>query len=364
MKFESYDGLLFRRYRLSLMLFLFLNTASAIFSMIINTSADSSGVNLPLLSLATFGLTLITWLLLRPKWHMRLLNIAALVTGLLWSWQIVVKYETHIYFDQSVLIVSIISLFLISTIALNDQLLAFLLHAAPSGITVLWLDDGRNLAGILFTLALPLIGISLHHFMSRRQDAFTRELMQHLHREKETYSDLSMLDPLTGLYNRRGLENRMEHILTAYSGSHYVLLLDIDHFKAYNDNYGHAMGDQALARVSVAIRDAVRSRDIVVRYGGEEFLVLLTNVNPEIARKLAERIRQSVLALEIPHLFNDKVATHVTVSAGFAPLENNHFSDAVANADRALYVAKNRGRNTLLSAEEINNKHPFSTQQA
>lgn len=109
-----------------------------------------------------------------------------------------------------------------------------------------------------------------------------------------------MLDPLTGLYNRRGLKNRLADIADQLTGNHYVLLLDIDHFKAYNDNYGHAMGDQALTRVSVAIRDAVRSRDIVTRYGGEEFLVLLTNVNESIAIKQAERIREFVLGLEIP----------------------------------------------------------------
>nr|MBA2815863.1 GGDEF domain-containing protein [Candidatus Pantoea persica] len=70
-----------------------------------------------------------------------------------------------------------------------------------------------------------------------------------------------MLDPLTGLYNRRGLKNRLDNIQENHAGSHFVLL-DIDHFKSYNDNYGRAMGDQALASVSVAIRDAARSRDV------------------------------------------------------------------------------------------------------
>ncbi|MDM9304935.1 GGDEF domain-containing protein [Klebsiella quasipneumoniae subsp. similipneumoniae] len=86
-----------------------------------------------------------------------------------------------------------------------------------------------------------------------------------------------MLDPLTGLYNRRGLQNRLDTLLALDGDNHFVLLLDIDHFKAYNDHYGHMMGDQALIRVSAAIRNAVRSRDIVARFGGEEFMVLLTN---------------------------------------------------------------------------------------
>lgn len=93
-----------------------------------------------------------------------------------------------------------------------------------------------------------------------------------------------MLDPLTGLYNRRGLQHRLDTLLALSNAKHYVLLLDIDHFKAYNDHYGHMMGDQALIRVSAAIRDSVRSRDVVARFGGEEFMVLLTAVDPQQAQ--------------------------------------------------------------------------------
>src|SRR5690606_8273956 len=112
-------------------------------------------------------------------------------------------------------------------------------------------------------------------------------LLYRLLEERETLNDLSMLDPLTGLYNRRGLQNKIDNLLTLDNGVRYVLLLDIDHFKAYNDHYGHMMGDQALIRVSAAIRDAVRSRDIVARFGGEEFMILLSNVDLERARLAA-----------------------------------------------------------------------------
>jgi diguanylate cyclase (GGDEF)-like protein len=92
---------------------------------------------------------------------------------------------------------------------------------------------------------------------------------------------------------------------------------------------------------------------VVTRYGGEEFLVLMTNVNASIAMKLAERIRQYVVDLEIPHRFNEKVSTHVTISAGIAPIFDEDFDQAVSNADRALYVAKNQGRNTILAWEDL-----------
>lgn len=353
MKLQSYDELKHSKYRLSLMLFLFLNVAVSLFCLLPFLGTDSPVSSLPVGLVAAFSLTLLTLCLVMPKQKLPLLNPVALILGALWAWHINHRYHLVFYFDGSFLIISLLSVFFISAIALSDYLTAFCLHITPPVLTVLLLDDGQHLMMIIFTITLPLIGFSLHHLMRRRFDSFTRRLVSQLYEEKESFRDLSMLDPLTGLYNRRGLKNRLDNILENHAGSHYVLLLDIDHFKAYNDNYGHAMGDQALARVSVAIRDAVRSRDVVTRYGGEEFLVLMTNVNASIAMKLAERIRQYVVDLEIPHRFNEKVSTHVTISAGIAPIFADDFDQAVSNADRALYVAKNQGRNTILAWEDL-----------
>ncbi|WP_149806584.1 GGDEF domain-containing protein, partial [Salmonella enterica] len=125
---------------------------------------------------------------------------------------------------------------------------------------------------------------------------------------------LSMLDPLTGLYNRRGLQNRLDTLQASGSHEHYVLLLDIDHFKAYNDHYGHMMGDQALIRVSAAIRVAVRSRAVVCRLGGGEFLGLLSAAGPQPARGTAEGICQEAYALKIPHMFNERDPTNAPLS--------------------------------------------------
>ncbi|MBP2196387.1 GGDEF domain-containing protein [Pantoea cypripedii] len=353
MKLQSYEELKHSKYRLSVMLFLFLNVAVSLFSLLPFLGEGSSSWSLPATLVAGFSITLLTVCLIIPKLKFPLLNPVALLFGALWAWHIDHKYHLVFYFDGSFLIISLLSVFFVSAIALSDYLVAFCLHIAPPVFTVLLLDDGQHLMMILFTITLPLIGFSLHHLMRRRFDHFTRRLVRQLYEEKESFSDLSMLDPLTGLYNRRGLKNRLDTILENHAGSHFVLLLDIDNFKAYNDNYGHAMGDQALARVSVAIRDAVRSRDVVTRYGGEEFLVLMTNVNASIAMKLAERIRQYVLNLEIPHRFNERVSTHVTISAGIAPIFADDFDQAVSNADRALYVAKNQGRNTILAWADL-----------
>ena len=162
-----------------------------------------------------------------------------------------------------------------------------------------------------------------------------------------------MLDPLTGLYNRRGWQYKFDNLLAMDESTRFVLLLDIDHFKAYNDHYGHMMGDQALIRVSAALRDAVGSRDIVARFGGEEFMILLNNTDLEHARHSAEHIRQKVYDLKIPHMFNESVATNVTISIGIAPLLDNNIDSASERADTALYEAKHLGRNNILVSGEL-----------
>lgn len=142
-------------------------------------------------------------------------------------------------------------------------------------------------------------------------------------------------------------------LLEPQTGHHYVLLLDIDHFKVYNDSYGHAMGDRALVQVAVAIRDAVRSRDIVVRYGGEEFLVLLTNVHEGYAAQLAERVRQRVAELNIPHGASPQHSGTLTLSAGISALEKLDIESAIGAADAALYLAKHSGRNNIQLAQNV-----------
>ncbi len=108
------------------------------------------------------------------------------------------------------------------------------------------------------------------------------------------------------------------------------------------------MGDQALIQVSAAIRNAVRSRDIVARFGGEEFMVLLTNSTTEAASLAAERIRQQVYDLKIPHMFNESVATNVTISIGMTPLMDSDIDGALKEPIRRSTKPKARAA-TLFS---------------
>jgi diguanylate cyclase (GGDEF)-like protein len=351
MIFHSYNDLLKSKHRLSMLLFFFLNSASALFA-ILNPALKTLKTTFPLAMIGIFCALGLIFTYFNSKNGPFRLNICSIIVGALWAWHISLRFDQIGHTDNSFLLVSLLSVFFISAIALSDNFLAFCLHAAPSSIAVIFLDDFNHTSKILFTIALPLIGLSMHHFMLKRSDAFTRRMVANLYSEREKFSDLSMIDPLTGLYNRRGLQNKLETLLSQPDDSHYVMLLDIDHFKAYNDNYGHSMGDQALVRVSAAIRDAVRSRDIVVRYGGEEFLVVMSNVNQEHAMRMAERIQDEVSGLNISHHFNVHVSTNVTVSAGLAALINGDFAEALSAADKSLYLAKNSGRNKIFYAWE------------
>ena len=345
---HSYDELLKSKHRLAMLLFFFLNSATALFSMAYPPE-NAVSTPFPLVLIFVLCFSGLIFSFFSKKNYSAHLNICSIAVGLLWAWQIAFRFEATSHLDKNYLLISLLSILFISAIALSDNFLAFCLHAVPSTLCVIFLDEFQHVSRILFSVSLPLIGLWLHHLMLRRSDEFTRRMVANLYSEREKFSDLSMLDPLTGLYNRRGLQNKLETLFNQASG-HYVMLLDIDHFKAYNDNYGHTMGDQALVRVSAAIRDAVRSRDVVVRYGGEEFLVLMSNVQQEHAVRMAERIQNKVLGLNIPHLFNAEVSTHVTVSAGLAALEEGDFIQALGNADTSLYNAKNSGRNKIFYA--------------
>lgn len=306
----------------------------------------------PVVAILLISLALLAWQMMNNKQLINL-NIVSLFLGLLWAVHIFIKNSALGDLDTSFLVISLMSVLFIGAIAFINNIVAFLLHSLPVALVVLWLGNVDQWLRVIYSIALPAIGIAIQHIIQKRNDRFTQRLMNKLLEEKETLTDLSMLDPLTGLYNRRGFQNRLEHIQASGSGSHYVLLLDIDHFKSYNDHYGHAMGDQALIRVSAAIRDAVRSRDLVTRYGGEEFMIMLTNIDAERAMQSAERIRQRVFDLDIPHMFNTQVATNVTVSIGLAPFTAGSIDDALSLADKALYQAKNRGRNSILTNDML-----------
>ncbi|MBF0103191.1 MAG: diguanylate cyclase [Desulfobacterales bacterium] len=165
--------------------------------------------------------------------------------------------------------------------------------------------------------------------------------------------NLSLTDPLTGIANRRKLEEvaKIEWgrgLRTKKELS--MIMADIDYFKHYNDFYGHAMGDECIKRIAGIIQQTLkRPTDLVVRYGGEEFCCILPETNFDGALKIAENILQAVQSESIVHE-RSKVAPYVTLSLGahtVMPENNNSWQELLRYADQYLYDAKNKGRNRV-----------------
>lgn len=166
--------------------------------------------------------------------------------------------------------------------------------------------------------------------------------------EIECHISRSLTDPLTGLPNRREFNERLEERMAAWNRRREVfslLLVDVDHFKQLNDEYGHLAGDQVLAAVGRILRAATRRDDAVARYGGEEFAALLPNTSLEQAKLVAEKVREAVARAKIR--CNSKEIA-VTVSGGLAAIEaGDVFNTLIQKADIALYAAKAAGRNCI-----------------
>jgi diguanylate cyclase (GGDEF)-like protein len=164
--------------------------------------------------------------------------------------------------------------------------------------------------------------------------------------------EISITDSLTGLYNRKHLMETLDREVTRsqrYSHPFSLLVVDIDHFKKYNDTYGHLAGDEALRRLASVFKETIRSSDYAARYGGEEFMIILPEISPEKGVEAAERIRCKVAEQRFE---GDGEPVEVTISVGVAsyPESGEDAETVIRNADEALYEAKKRGRNQVILA--------------
>ncbi|MDH4228039.1 MAG: diguanylate cyclase [Deltaproteobacteria bacterium] len=186
--------------------------------------------------------------------------------------------------------------------------------------------------------------------MAEKLKARTEEM----HLLNKQLEKLSITDGLTGAFNHRHFYLKLEEEImrsARYHKTFSIILMDVDHFKRYNDTYGHLNGDIALKTVANSIRNSIRSSDLLARYGGEEFAVILAETEKSHAMELAERIRADVEASTIT--FNDDApGEKVTISLGVAtfPDDARLGLDLIRQADEALYKAKETGRNNVKSA--------------
>jgi diguanylate cyclase (GGDEF)-like protein len=177
------------------------------------------------------------------------------------------------------------------------------------------------------------------------------EFTQTIAIQKNTLEHLSMSDALTGIANRRALDIRLKHNIELSSrqkSSIAILLMDIDCFKLYNDNYGHIAGDQCLKDISKVICGSLhRDSDFVARYGGEEFICILPDTDSKGAQDIATHIIEKLKHTALPHKYSN-VANYVTMSIGItASIPDGVMSPEaiISQADTALYVAKESGKN-------------------
>jgi diguanylate cyclase (GGDEF)-like protein len=165
--------------------------------------------------------------------------------------------------------------------------------------------------------------------------------------------EISNIDPLTFLPNRREILRQLQYeVLRAqrYDNLLSVSILDLDHFKLINDTYGHVTGDRVLREIAILLKDSIRQPDVVGRYGGEEFLILLPNTNLESASKQAARLCKQARELSIQL---DNRSVQVTLSIGVAQFRNgmDTWQTVLTRADTAMYDAKRKGRDQWAGAE-------------
>lgn len=193
---------------------------------------------------------------------------------------------------------------------------------------------------LMATLIIVIVAMGLVLMSKERADALNR--------------NLALQDELTGLHNRRSIQRLLDQQLAMLARGRRplaVLLIDVDHFKRINDTHGHLSGDLALREIGACLLARLRSQDLVGRWGGEEFIALLPDTGIAGARKLAEQLRRAVEQLQVVSLVGKQMP--LTVSIGLhacVPADDASREELIAAADKALYQAKQNGRNRVEEA--------------
>jgi diguanylate cyclase (GGDEF)-like protein len=214
------------------------------------------------------------------------------------------------------------------------------------------LHAGREILGVLQLRAPD--GASLASRTSLFASAFADSIALALSnlRLQETLRARAMRDSLTGLFNRRYMEEALTRELRDAHARHAqtgVILVDVDHFKPFNDTFGHGAGDALLMQLSRVMQNAFDGDEYICRYGGDEFVIVLPDTRPDVLRDSAERLRDAVNTLRIHDHGRDLGSITISTGIAYAPDHANTVNSLIAAADRALYNAKTAGRNRVAS---------------
>jgi len=185
-----------------------------------------------------------------------------------------------------------------------------------------------------------------------KKELQVQTLIQELEMSQEKLKLLASTDSLTNLYNRRYFSKVSEHILDLAKREDEpvsLIMMDIDNFKAINDTYGHQVGDEVLITLSNRLRESQRKSDIVCRYGGEEFVVLLPNTMLDGAKVVAEKIREDIETIKLHTLDNKSISFTVSLGVSMVKIkEERNLEVVLKKADDALYEAKRSGKNKVI----------------
>ena len=180
--------------------------------------------------------------------------------------------------------------------------------------------------------------------------------MQQLKTEMETIRQEAYIDTLTAIPNRKKFDLEVVRLVAEARDEDTpiaLIFIDIDHFKSFNDTYGHQIGDQVLRLVARAFRESLKGQDFFCRYGGEEFVIILPKTPLEGAGKIADILRESIKGKDIRNKATNESLTRVTISSGVAQLgDKEKIDDWITRADQALYQAKKKGRNCVVVSEQ------------
>ena len=211
--------------------------------------------------------------------------------------------------------------------------------------------DEETTRAVVDALITSLRSVEIRHAaMEQRLNAAKRE-MESLQQSLATASVEATRDPITGLANRRGFNTAIERACERAANdfrTFCLLMLDIDHFKSFNDRFGHLMGDSVISLVGAMLKQSIKGQDLAARYGGEEFAVILPDTTLANAKVVANQIREKIMGRELKKRASGESLGKVTVSIGVSAHRPGEWPRSIIErADNCLYEAKHAGRNCV-----------------